>query len=192
MKNAGKPRKVHEEGSANCLSVSDAELMDLIRAGQQEAFAALVRRHQQPLLNFFVRLGADIHGAEDCAQEALLRLYRYRDRYAPSAPFTAFLYTLARHAWIDWSRSRARRPALPLERAAAMGAERPADDRLDLRAALVALPERLRMVLVLSVDQGLNLAEIAAVLEIPAGTVKSRMFHAVRRLREVLNAPARV
>ncbi len=189
MKNAEEPRKVHEESPVDLRR--DEELMDLSRAGSRDAFGALVRRHQQPLLNFFLRLGADIHGAEDCAQESLLRLYRYRDRYTPSSPFPAFLYTLARHAWIDCSRRRARRAAVPLERAAAMGSERAPDDRLDLRAALATLPQKLRMVLVLSVDQGLNLAEIAAVLGIPTGTVKSRMFHAVRRLREVLHAQPR-
>ncbi len=64
----------------------------------------------------------------------------------------------------------------------------PAEARLDLEAAVAALPERLREVIVLSVKQGLSYAEIAAVLEVPIGTVKSRAFYAVRALREVLDA----
>ena len=62
------------------------------------------------------------------------------------------------------------------------------DDRLDLQAAVRALPEHLRWALVLNVNQGLSYAEIATVLDIPLGTVKSRMFHAVRKLREALHA----
>ena len=65
-----------------------------------------------------------------------------------------------------------------------------ADERLDLRAAVAALPEHLRLVIVLGVDEGLAYAEIAGVLGIPEGTVKSRMFHAVRALREALHAEA--
>jgi RNA polymerase sigma-70 factor, ECF subfamily len=172
---------------------TDIELMRRFGAGEREAFAALVRRHQHSLMNFFRRLGADIHGAEDCAQETFLRLFRYGDRYRPSASFGVFLYTLARHAWVDWSRRDARWRKAALnngEKAEARSASW-IDERLDLAEALEALPEHLRWVVALSVYQGLRYAEIAAVLEIPLGTVKSRMFHAIRKLRENFHARSR-
>jgi len=164
--------------------------MELFRTGQAEAFSALVRRHQSSLLSFFVRLGADAHGAEDCAQETFLRLFRYRRHYRPTAPFRSFLFRLARHSWVDWYRRTGRREAAHLDALELTGGETPAgkiDARLDLGAALRALPDHLRWVVVLSSEEGLNYAEIGAVLGIPVGTVKSRMFHAMRKLRETLH-----
>jgi RNA polymerase sigma-70 factor (ECF subfamily) len=170
---------------------TDAELMRLARAGQRDAFARIVGRYQQHLVNLFRRLGAETHGAEDCAQETFLRLYRSLDRYSPMAPFPAYLFTIARHAWIDSRRRSARHehdeePVEALEAPAPAGS--PTDDRMDLRAALAVLPAHLRVVVVLTVDEGLSYPETAAVLGIPVGTVKSRMFHAVRALREALHA----
>ena len=174
-------------------ALSDWELMALLAGDREdagEALEALVRRHQRALVNFFHRLGADGDGAQDCAQETFLHLFRYRDRYRPRAPFGSFLYTLARHAWTDWYRRRERQRAVTIEgqEERISTEDEGRDDRLDLDAALRSLPEHLRWVVVLSVYQGLAHAEIAEVLEIPEGTVKSRMFHAVRKLREALHA----
>jgi RNA polymerase sigma factor (sigma-70 family) len=187
MQNAAKPRGV--PGSEDF--GSDAELMALIGRGDRDAFAALVRRHQRPLLGLFRRLGIDAHAAEDCAQETFLRVFRSSARYRPIAPFPAFLYRLARQSWVDWGRRESRRgrcaeradlAGLPAEPAGSI------DDRLDLEAALRTLPEHLKWVVLLAVEAGLAHAEIGAVLELPVGTVKSRMFHAVRRLRRALHA----
>lgn len=169
---------------------TDFELMQLFRAGRQDAFAALVGRHQRALVNFFRRLGVDADSALDCAQETFLRILRYRDTYRDSVPFKVFLLRLARHSWVDWVRRAARRAVRPLdaETCAARAESVPADARLDLAAAVAALPAHLREVIVLSVMQGLKYAEIAAVLDVPIGTVKSRAFYAVRALREVLDA----
>ena len=173
---------------------ADFELMLRARDGDRAAFARIVSLHQGRLVNLFRRLGADVHGAEDCAQETFLRLYRSLDRYEPRAPFAAFLYTIARHAWVDWSRRKTRQEAQIVQTIGTMDAglkaapEALADDRLDLRAAVARLPEHLRLVVGLGVEDGLGYAEIAALLGIPVGTVKSRMFFAVRALREALHA----
>jgi RNA polymerase sigma-70 factor (ECF subfamily) len=167
----------------------DHELMEKIKAEEEDAFALLIRRHQSPLLNFFHRLGAN-SDAEDLVQEVFLRLYRYRDRYAHSAKFTTFLYTLARRAWADRWRKRQRierieeraRKEMPAESDGNLGRTR---DTLDAQQALTQLPEKLRIVLVMSLYQGLRYDEIAAALEIPTGTVKSRVFLALRRLKEI-------
>ncbi len=167
----------------------EIDLMRRIRAGQQEAFARLVRLHERRLLGLFRRLGADPHSAEDCAQETFVRVYRYRHEYRPGAPFRSFLYTLARNCYCDWVRSRASRQCPSLDGAQTVADDRgaPLDDRLDLRDALRDLPDHLRWVVVLSVHARLRYAEIAEVLEIPVGTVKSRMFHGIRRMRERLH-----
>lgn len=159
------------------------------RLGEEDAFALLIRRHQAPLLNFFRRLGAGSE-VEDLVQDVFLRVYRYRDRYAPTARFTTFLYTLARHAWADHWRKLKRRQRIA-DRAEA---EWPRQDDtaagrlgrgIDAQEALGRLPEKLRIVLVLSLHQGFRYREIAVILGIPVGTVKSRVFLAVRRLKDM-------
>jgi len=167
----------------------DHELMGKVRGGEQSAFALLIRRHQNPLLNFFRRLGAN-NDAEDLVQEVFLRLYRYRDRYMHNAKFTTFLYTLARHAWADRWRKRQRVERIEERAKQEMRAERDGDmeqmrNALDVQQALALLPDKLRIVLVMSIYQGLRYDEIADVLQIPTGTVKSRVFLAMSRLKEI-------
>jgi len=156
-----------------------------------EAFVLIVRRHQKSLLNFFRRMGARSHETEDMAQDTFLRVFNYRDRYEPTGKFTNFLFVLARHVWADAGRRAKRRPEVrsdslddgpaPDERGVAR-----AEARVDIEAALAQLSEKLRSVVVLSVYEGLEYSRIAEILEIPVGTVKSRMHLAMGRLREAL------
>ena len=174
--------------------MDDVELM-LRVCGQDdsEAFALLVSRHQKILLNFFARSGVQ-YDSEDLVQQTFLRLYRYRHRYVATAKFTTFLFLLARQVWIDELRRRQRRQRLVENLAAepheefAAPAEPSAGAQgdLDLARALAALPEGLRQVVELAVYQELPYAEVAEILEIPVGTVKSRMFNALAKLRALL------
>lgn len=168
----------------------DALLMGRAREGDLAAFEELVRKHQRPLLNFFARLGATAE-AEDLAQETFLRLYKYRARYRASAKFTTYLYLLARQVRIDFLRKSIRLEALH-EKA---GKEAPQYEepsalaqgaRIDAATALSHLPEPMREVVVLSIFQGLPHGEISAILDIPVGTVKSRLSNALHKLREIL------
>jgi RNA polymerase sigma factor (sigma-70 family) len=172
----------------------DFGLMAALREGDPTAFERLAARWRPRLVNFFLSLGADCYGADDCAQETLLRVYRYRDAYRPDVPFAGFLFTLGRRAFLD-GRRRAKRYE---SRTSPLPADEPglappvADgtaahaDRLDLAAAVATLPRRLRDVVELAVLRGLPYHRVAALLGIPVGTVKSRMHHAVRQLRGVL------
>jgi RNA polymerase sigma-70 factor (ECF subfamily) len=170
---------------------SDAALMALARADDRHAFAVLVRRHQKMLLNFFLRSGVQ-YDAEDLVQQTFLRVYRYRDRYTPRAKFTTFLFLIARQVWIDELRRRARTgrlaDALAREPEPPAGASGLPPERggLDIAGAVAALPEAMRQVVELGVYQDLPYAEVARILGIPEGTVKSRMYHAIRMLRERL------
>jgi RNA polymerase sigma factor (sigma-70 family) len=167
----------------------DYELMGQVRDGDHDAFAVLIRRHQSPLLNFFRRLGAN-NESEDLVQDVFLRLYRYRDRYVHNAKFTTFLYTLARHVWADRWRKLQRilrieeraKQELPSASDGNLGQVRAA---LDAQHALAQLSDKLRMVLVMSIYQGLRYDEIATALGIPEGTVKSRVFLALKQLKEI-------
>ena len=176
--------------------------MALVKEDDTDAFRQIIQHHQTPLLNFFCRLGAYIDRAEDCVQETFIKLFNYRYKYRPTAKFTTFLYTLARHTWVDECRRRRRFPSNPLYQEGAGGVlhtpKSPlirgdfrsgnccVDNRLDIQMALGKLSDKLRMTVVLSIYQGLTYEEIGRILKIPVGTVKSRMSLAFQQLREVL------
>jgi len=167
----------------------DVALMRRLARGDRAAFAELVARHHAPLYRLFRRLGLDAHAAEDCVQDTFLRVLSAAPSYRPTAPFRGFLRRLARNALVDWTRRRKdaavtlRDPHDPtLTEREAQATESP----LDVRAAVSRLSLKLRDVVQLSVYEGLSHAEVAQRLEIPEGTVKSRLHHALRRLREAL------
>jgi RNA polymerase sigma-70 factor (ECF subfamily) len=167
----------------------DHELMERIKGGEQQAFTLLIQRHQSPLLNYFRRLGAN-NDAEDLVQDVFLRVYRYRDRYVHKAKFTTFLYTVAWHVWADRWRKRQRAEKIEERAKQEMPAESEANlehvqNTLDAQQALTLLPDKLRIVLIMSIYQGMRYNEIADILQIPAGTVKSRVFLAMNRLKEI-------
>jgi RNA polymerase sigma-70 factor, ECF subfamily len=172
----------------------DVALMLHVVSGSPEAFATLIRRHQNALLNFFVRMGAYLDG-EDLVQETFLRVFRYRERYRPAARFRTFLYVLARHVWADRCRKLMRRERLTfwLRADAEIRDGTPAPngsaDRLAVQVALGRLSPKLREVLVLNVYQGLRYQEIADILDIPLGTVKSRINLALGAMRRLLDEP---
>lgn len=187
---------------------SDDQLMQLIRRGSTEAFGELVGRWQGGLLGFFRRMGADPHRAEDAVQETLLRVFSYRHSYRPTpAGFRAFLFRVARNTLIDQRRrSRPYRAWLSLDvaregsEAGGLGGYAPgwqpgaslALEWLDVESALRGLPEIHRVVILLNVFEGLSYREISEVLAVPVGTVKSRMYYALLRLREVLGVELKI
>jgi len=169
----------------------DVVLMEQVAAGSETAFVDLVHRHQNALLNFFTRMGAYSDG-EDLVQETFLRLFRYRERYKPTARFTTFLYVLARNTWADRGRKAMRRERLTLRLQTEMEivseTTRPEPSAgMDVQEALGRLSPKLREVIVLNVFQGMRYQEIADILQIPLGTVKSRINLALHALREVFS-----
>lgn len=183
---------------------SDRELMLAFQEGDSEAFVALYDRYTRPLINFFYKMCYDRALAEDLTQETFLRLLRFRGRYRPEATFRTFIYTVARNLWIDRFRSRKAAPKTisaelrVQEDGATIGdlvpgreqevpkrvADREAADLV--RSAVEDLPEGQRMVFLMAEAQGLKYREISEILEIPIGTVKSRMNAAIGRLRGLL------
>ena len=157
-----------------------------------EELLAEARKFERPLLNFFWRQGVSYTEGEDLVQETYLRLWKYRESYRPTAKLSTFLFLMARQVRLDAVRRETRRERRERE----WGGGRPdvavpsqsgADAREDVRWALTRLSEPLREVVELGVFQDLPYAEVAAILEIPVGTVKSRMFHALKKLKEVFD-----
>ena len=170
----------------------DVKLMLAVKDGDDQAFEQLVLRHQKPLLNFFCRLGVNISDAEDLAQ---LRIYRYRATYERTAKFTTYLYLLARQVRIDEVR---RQIKISKVKDAAKGVaeifEASSNDKAqnslqdDLQVALQSLDEPHREVVVLGMLRELPYQEVAEILKIPVGTVKSRMHHALKQLKKFLES----
>lgn len=170
---------------------SSARLMVEVSGGSESALVELIHRHQHGLLNFFARMGAH-NDAEDLVQETFVRLYKARGTYRPTAKFTTFLYVVARHVWADRGRKVLRRQrvqeSLTLDAEISGGVTPPARaDALDVQEALQKLSPKLREALVLNIYQGLRYQDIADVLGIPLGTVKSRINLALEDLRALFH-----
>ena len=172
----------------------DIELMLLVKQGDEEAFGELMNRFRRPLTGFFYSLCWNHDTAQDYAQEVLVRLWLARERYQPIGNFKSYIYRIARNVWLQELRSMKCRPQPQYYEELDQ-----AEDEVDIekllirryvdrkiRLAVAGLPEHHRLVFVLSHFQGLKYWEIAEILEIPIGTVKSRMSNAVRKLREEL------
>jgi RNA polymerase sigma-70 factor (ECF subfamily) len=183
----------------------DTALLLALQNGEFAAFSALVDRHQRSLINFFYHLSWDRQAAEDCAQEVFLRVYSHLGTYEAQAKFTTFLFRIARNLWIDRVRSITvhGRPA-SLDSRSKGGEGRSLGERVASRSlnpveilakeeqqaalerALDQLPEEQRAVVILSEIQGLKYQDIGAILDVPVGTVKSRMHTAMEKLKELL------
>lgn len=171
----------------------ETDLMLRIKAGDAAALQELYRLYERPLFTYLYRLSGNRARAEDLLQETFLRVWRSAARYVPSAKVSTYLFHIAHNLFAN-DAARRRESALP-----PADPESPADpgddlDRRDARfavlKALKTLPEGERACLLLAEYQGLKYGEIAEILGIPEGTVKSRIFNALRRLREALGPPA--
>lgn len=166
-----------------------------LQQGDPEPFEHFVRTHARTLIAFFRQRGASPGRSEDLAQEVFLKLYRGAERYQPEDRFSSFCFRVARNAWIDECRRKGVRPEFVQESGDGQGLDPGApvqdpatglvaeEEEASLRKLLSTLPESHRAVFELAVLGELGYAEIGALLGIPVGTVKSRMFYAVRRLR---------
>jgi RNA polymerase sigma-70 factor (ECF subfamily) len=157
---------------------SDSGLLAAHVAGDAEAFATLVRRHQDRLWAVALRTLGDREEAADALQDALVSAYRKAGTFRGDAAVTTWLHRVVVNACLDRVRRRAARPTSPLPERSELAD--PRDDhastetRLDVQKALSALPEHQRVALVLVDMQGLTVAQAAAVLDVAEGTVKSR------------------
>jgi RNA polymerase sigma-70 factor (ECF subfamily) len=166
---------------------SDAELIQRVGSRDSAAFEELYRRFARPVLGLALRVLRDQGRAEDATQEAFAAVWRSARTFRPErGTGSAWLYAVARHAIIDDARAR-REPAVeaPDEAAAEDGPEEAAEKSWlawQVHTALDRLPERERVVLELSYWTGLSQSEIASYLDVPLGTVKTRMRTGLARL----------
>ena len=170
----------------------DRDLMARAASGDRAAFTQLMDRHEDMVFAVAMRMMRDREAALDATQETFLTLFRKADRYSGDAAVSTWLYRVATNTCLDLLRKNKRRrtEALPEhhdEPDPSAGEPFTAVEvRPDIDAALRAIPDDFRAAVVLSDIHGLAIAEIGEILEIPPGTVKSRVFRGRRLLAEKL------
>lgn len=171
-------------------TMTDETLVEADEAHADDAFRELFRRYHRPLYAFArTRAGTREH-AEDVVQEAFARLWRCRRSFDPErGRVAALLFTMARNLIIDGQRRRARGCSMPMVAESADTATTPEIDvatGMMVTAALGRLRAGHRDVLALAFWGDLSQGQMADVLRVPVGTVKSRTFHALRAMRAEL------
>jgi RNA polymerase sigma-70 factor (ECF subfamily) len=188
---------------------ADRDPLVALQAGDPTLFESFVRTEVATLLSFFVHLGAERTEAEDLTQDVFVKLYKSAPQYQPRAAFSSYALRVARNAWIDRRRRNSVRPSgASLDDLAASGDGAPlaerleapasdvlaiaalAEDRKRLQHAIAQLPASHAVVFDLAVLRELPYAQISDALSIPVGTVKSRVFNSLRKLREILEGGA--
>ncbi len=171
----------------------EASLIRQARAGSADAIEALVRRHWDSAHRAAFLIVHDPAAAEDIAQEAMLAAVRAIDGFDRRRPFRPWLHRIVVNRSLDWLRARARRPELSGDLAGQTAASSPGSDALsdELMSALGQLDPDQRALIVMRHLLGYRSAELARMLDLPAGTVRTRLARALTRLRELLEAEAR-
>ncbi len=170
--------------------------------GDAEAFAPLVRAYEPGIYGLCFRMARNTEDAQDLTQEIFLRAYRALGSFRGESRFSVWLYRLGHNVCLDFLRRRKRQWEVSLTQTDEDGQEQEleipdgryepdallarAELRRAVRQGLMALPEDQRRILLLREIGGLRYDEIAAVLELEEGTVKSRIFRARKKLCEVL------
>ena len=176
---------------ANSPEAREPELITKAQRGDRSAFGELVRRHRRGVINVVYRMCGDIHFAEDMAQEAFLRAWQKLASYQPHAPFRNWVYRIATNAALDVLRKEKDFINIDDVQLAGPGAgpeAKLARDELGdrIKLAILSLPPASRAVLILREYEALSYREIAETLDIPMGTVMSRLNFARNKLRQLL------
>ncbi len=189
-------RAVHE------IADPDGDLVQRWQSGDERAFEDLMRRHERRVFRLLLRMLGSREEAEDVTQEAFLSLHRHGHRFRREARFSTFVYRVAANAALNrrrtLGRDRSRVNELRVSQEAGFDlppAPRNPEDaaagsevQLRVQEALLDLPPDLRVAVVLYDIEGQSYQEVARVLGIPEGTVKSRIHRARCALRDSLQS----
>jgi RNA polymerase sigma-70 factor (ECF subfamily) len=172
---------------------SDLELLALTAAGDQAAFAELVRSHQSRVLNLIYRFTWNRQDSEDLAQEVFLKVWKYARTFKGRSAFSTWLYRLAVNTCLNYrQKKKSESEPLPLlgdleAQTTAAGEEIVSRERENLLdKALNALPIRQKMALILANFEGKSYEEIAVIMEISISAVETLLFRARRNLATIL------
>jgi RNA polymerase sigma-70 factor (ECF subfamily) len=188
------------------VTLTDAEVMLRVAAGDDSAFDYLVEKYRRPMISFMYRMTRNQSVAEELAQEVFLRVYRSRQTYAASAKFTTWLYRIATNLAVNHARdNKYERPENTVcidepDTDTGMTVDVPdrslnaeqsilRRERLEaIRKQVEMLPERQRMAVIMHKYQSLDYKQIAGVLKLSESATKSLLFRAYETLRETLKS----
>jgi RNA polymerase sigma-70 factor (ECF subfamily) len=190
--------------------LSDEALLSRYRdLGRTEDFETLIRRYQNELYRYLTRYLGDRTLSEDVFQNTFLQIHLKRGLYEEGRPVRPWIYSIATHQAVDALRKVGRHPTLSLDQSVNTSGEAEAGRLVDLltstengplaelqdeerkewvRASVARLPEVLRQTLMLAYHEDLKYREIAEILKIPVGTVKSRLHAALVKLQQMARA----
>ena len=184
--------------------LSDHELIEATKGGDEDAFAEIVARYRKPITNYIYRFLNDYEEAVDLAQETFVRVYFARERYHTDYAFSTYVYRIATNLAISEIRRRKRRKLISLtglfqyDEEPAQDFEPPDakqlpvedlienEEKATIARTIAALPEKYRAPIVLRDVEGKSYEEVAAIMELGLGTTKSRISRARKLLREKL------
>jgi RNA polymerase sigma-70 factor (ECF subfamily) len=195
--------------------LADEELMNMYREdGRAVLFNELVHRYERELYRYLARYLGDPTAAEDVFQNTFLQVHLKRGLFENGRPFRPWLYAIATHQAVDALRKAGRHPTVSLDRrVSAARSESEAGNLIDLlvsenagplielqeserqqwvRDSIAKLPDALRQTLILAYHQDLKYREIAEILKIPVGTVKSRLHAALEKLQQMAKSAKRI
>ena len=178
----------------------ETKLIERVLAGDHDAFAQLVQAYEDKVYNLCLRMCADPEDARDLAQEAFVKAWRGLRFYKREAAFSTWLYRLTGNVCIDFLRQKKRRAAMSLTVSGDEETQLDIPDptptpeeqtissalRQSVSDAMAQLEDEFRMVLTLRVVEELSYDEIAEIMDLKVGTVKSRLARAREKLRKIL------
>jgi RNA polymerase sigma-70 factor, ECF subfamily len=174
---------------------TEATLIEKAQNGDRNAYAELVRQHHQSVISVVYRMCGDPQLAEDAAQDAFIRAWVHLASFQSGTSLRNWLYRIAVNAALDSLRHAPQTPfaefeslSLPDPQSGPETAFLQKERRLAVQNAISMLPESSRSVLVLREYGGLSYHEISTTLDIPLGTVMSRLNYARQRLKEILTS----
>jgi RNA polymerase sigma-70 factor, ECF subfamily len=188
----GAQEKLRERPSRMRAEPDDGDLVALTLQGHSEAFATLVERYDRAVYHLAYRTLHDVEEARDATQEAFFKAFRSLRTFKQGSKFSTWIFAITYHACCDRLNRRRHYASdeLPERADTAPGPEQRVialDEASRLRAAIDALPEKYRTVVTLFHLQGRQYEEIASVLGLPMGTVKTHLFRAKEQLRRLLS-----
>ena len=180
-------------------SENDHDIIRQVLAGDERRYGVLVDRHKDRAMTLAMRLLANREEAEEVVQDAFVRAFRSLGRFRGDSQFTTWFYRILHNVAISTLKRRGKVQHIPYEEDAGLDLEETADDARDVLAEveqqqlieimeqeLGRLAERYRVVLTLFYVQEMKYEEIASVLELPMGTVKTLLFRGRESLRRAL------
>ncbi len=183
----------------NIKILTDGELIEKAIGGREDGFEELVRRYQRPITGYVYRMLNNYDAALDVTQEVFIKVYNSLEKYSAEYKFSTWLYRIAHNAAIDWMRRNSTNQqsieAQNEDGSYQLQIESPqptpeqererSEWRSEIEAVVKCLPTVYRELILLRHTRDLSYDEIAAITNLPLGTVKNRLFRAREMMREM-------